>query len=70
MPDIWKLLIVFAVMVILLWKRMNLGTVLLIGAAATAIALNRSFPNLIRDLVDALTDITTIRLAVIITLIL
>jgi integral membrane protein (TIGR00529 family) len=65
-----KLLAVLAGILILLWRKWNLGLVLLLASAVIGLLFGRPAAGLLHDGVQAITDPTTIRLVAIVTLIL
>jgi hypothetical protein len=65
-----KLLAVLAGILILLWRRWNLGAVLLLASAAIGLLFGRSPGGLLQDGANALTDPITARLLLAVTLIL
>jgi hypothetical protein len=70
MLDLIKLLAVLAGILVLLWRRWNLGVVLLLASIAIGVLFGRSAAGLAEDGFTALTGATTLRLVAIVVLIL
>jgi integral membrane protein (TIGR00529 family) len=70
MLDLIKLLVVLAAILFLLWRRWNLGIVLLLASVAIGVLFGRPAAGLVRDGFDAITNTTTLRLVSIVALIL
>ncbi len=70
MIDLIKLLAVLAGILFLLWRRWNLGIVLLLASAVIGLLFGRSPAGLWQDSVSTVTDPLVLRLAAIVTLIL
>lgn len=70
MLDLFKLLVVLIGILFLLWRKWNLGLVLLMASAAIGLLFGRSPAGLAQDLWVTLSDPITLRLAAIVTLIL
>ncbi len=70
MIDLLQLLVVLAGILFLLWRKWNLGLVLVLAATAIGLLYQRSLAGLWQDLYHTITDATTLRLAAIVALIL
>jgi uncharacterized protein len=70
MLDLIKLLAVLAGILILLWRRWNLGVVLMLASVAIGVLFGRPAAGLVKDGFEALTNATTVRLVLIVALIL
>jgi integral membrane protein (TIGR00529 family) len=70
MLDLIKLLAVLAAILFLLWRKWNLGLVLLLASVAIGLLFGRSAAGLVRDGYEAITNATTLRLVAIVALIL
>jgi len=68
--DLLKLLAVLAGILLFLWRKWNLGTVLLLASAAIGLLFGRSVAGLLQDVARTLVDLTTLRLVSAVTLIL
>jgi integral membrane protein (TIGR00529 family) len=70
MLDLIKLLVVLAAILFLLWRKWNLGIVLLLASVAIGLLFGRSPTGLVQDGFEAITNATTVRLVAIVALIL